>query len=92
MLTIKPLKQTTSAISLANKFFPEHTSISERYYQDYLEAFYLMDKKVINSKTTVINDSVWSFELFGTVFFCICLNPGEWTEQLYFGLVENNPN
>jgi hypothetical protein len=92
MLTIKPLKQTTSAISLATKFFPNHTAISERYYQDYLEAFHLMDKKVINQKTNVINDSVWSFELFNTVFFCICLNPGEWTEETYYGLVEENPN
>ena len=92
MLTIKPLKQTTSAISLANKFFPEHTNISEKYYQDYLEAFHLMDKKVINQNTNVINDSVWSFKLFNTVFFCICLNPGEWTEETYYGLVEENPN
>lgn len=80
------LTRVSNAKRLANKLFPKHTKITQGYYQDFLDAFMMMDKKFIKNNLAVINESVWTFH-FDKTFFCIALNPGESTEELYFGMI-----
>jgi len=80
------LTQVSNAKRLANKFFPKHSKITQRYYQDFLDAFMMMDSKFIKNNLAVINESVWTFH-FDKTFFCIALNLGESNEELYYGML-----
>lgn len=80
------LTQVSNAKRLANKFFPKHIKISQGYYQDFLDAFMMMDSKFIRNNMAVINESVWTFH-FDKTFFCIALNLGETNEELYYGML-----
>lgn len=80
------LKKVSNAKRLANKFFPNHVKISQGYYQDFLDAFMIMDPKFIRNNMAVINESVWTFH-FDKTFFCIALNLGEYNEELYYGML-----
>lgn len=80
------LKKVSNASKIANKLFPNHTKISHGYYQDFLDAYMMMDPKFIRNNMSVINESVWTFH-FDKTFFCIALNLGESTEELYYGMI-----
>jgi hypothetical protein len=85
MNTLTQVK-TINAKRLANKFFPNHTKITQGYYQDFLDAFMIMDSKFIRNNMAVINESVWTFH-FDKTFFCIALNLGEYNEEVYYGIL-----
>jgi len=85
MNTLEQVK-TSNAKRLANKFFPNHTKITQGYYQDFLDAFMIMDSKFIRNNMAVINESVWTFH-FDKTFFCIALNLGEYNEEVYYGML-----
>ena len=80
------LKKVSNAKRLANKFFPNHEQVSQGFYQDFLDAFMIMDPKFIRNNMAVINESVWTFH-FDKTFFCIALNLGEYNEELYYGML-----
>ena len=80
------LKKVSNAKRLANKFFPNHQQITQGFYQDFLDAFMIMDPKFIRNNMAVINESVWTFH-FDKTFFCIALNLGEYNEELYYGML-----
>jgi hypothetical protein len=80
------LTKVSNAKKLANRLFPNHQQITESYYNDFHEAFMMMGKKFIKDNMSVINESVWTFH-FDKTFFCIVLNPGEQTEELYYGTI-----
>jgi hypothetical protein len=85
MNTLTQVK-TSNAKRLANKFFPNHDQVSQEFYQDFLNAFMIMDPKFIRNNMAVINESVWTFH-FDKTFFCIALNLGESNEELYYGML-----
>jgi hypothetical protein len=80
------LTKVSNAKRLANKLFPKHSKITQGYYQDFLDAFMIMDSKFIRNNMAVINESVWTFH-FDKTFFCIALNLGEYNEELYYGML-----
>lgn len=80
------LKKVSNASKIANKLFPNHQQITQGYYQDFLDAYMMMDPKFIRNNMSVINESVWTFK-FDKTFFCIALNLGESTEELYYGIL-----
>lgn len=80
------LKKVSNAKKLANKFFPNHEQISQGFYQDFLDAFMIMDPKFIRNNMAVINESVWTFH-FDKTFFCIAINLGEYNEEVYYGML-----
>jgi hypothetical protein len=80
------LTKVSNAKKLANKLFPKHSKITQGYYQDFLDAFMMMDNKFIRNNMAVINESVWTFH-FDKTFFCIALNLGESNEELYYGML-----
>lgn len=85
MNTLQQVK-VSNAKKLANKFFPNHQQITQGFYQDFLDAFMIMDPKFIRNNMAVINESVWTFH-FDKTFFCIALNLGEANEELYYGML-----
>ena len=85
MNTLEQVK-TSNAKRLANKFFPNHQQVSQGFYQDFLDAFMIMDPKFIRNNMAVINESVWTFH-FDKTFFCIALNLGETNEEIYYGML-----
>lgn len=87
-LTLKPTR-VSNARRIANGLFPSHKQITESYYNDFYEAFMMMDKKFISNSISVINESVWTF-YFDQTFFCIALNLGEKDEEIYYGMVNIN--
>lgn len=83
------LTKVSEAKKLAKLLFPSHQQITESYYNDFYEAFMMMDKKFIKSNLSVINETVWTF-YFDQTFFCIALNLGEKNEEIYYGMASIN--